>query len=528
MFDRYTETARRAVFFARYEVSQLGGTQMDTQHLLLGILQADRPLALGLLKTTVAIDAIRERIRAESSHPEKPATSVDLPLSADCKRVLEHAADESKRLNHEHIGPAHLLLGMLRETSGIALKILLEAGVTIPGLEQEAILRPPTPRHKFAAVIPPGSRDLTEEARDGAPGPLIGREREMESMVRILSRRTRNNVVLIGESGVGKNTIVRGLARSIADGVAPAGLTERKILEFDATTLFEMGRNPRLRGVNLPENSILYVQGLFDLAGKGVGGSALDALHALPPVHGVQCIATGTPFGLRLTQERAARLASQFEVVSVLPPKEDEAIAIVKGVKSQYEKFHGVVITDEAVEAAVSASRWFLRHRQLPDRAIDLIDEAAARVKLRRENDPPEIAEIQRSIRRIAQQMENAIANHEFTQAKSYAEEERRERETLQRIRGEPKAPSNAVTAEDVVETIAARANVPVSAVQSRLQVEDVERLDLVAKQLATQLPAGGEQWVDSLTAYLAGCSADEVDHLVNAIRAAKAQIDAQ
>jgi len=263
----------------------------------------------------------------------------------------------------------------------------------------------------------------------------------MESVIRILSRRTRNNVVLIGESGVGKSAILRGLAQLIADGVAPASLTERKILAFDAATLFEMGRNSRLLDVNLPENSVLYVQGLFDLAGKGVGGSALEALPALPPVRGVRCIATGTPFGLRLTQERAARLASQFEVVSVLPPKEDEAIAIVKGVKSQYEKFHGVVIMDEAVEAAVSASRWFLRHRQLPDRVIDLIDEAAARVKLRCERDPPDIAEIQRRIRRIVRQMENAVGNHEFTQAKSHAEEERRERETLQRMRAELKPP---------------------------------------------------------------------------------------
>ncbi|HXP86929.1 MAG TPA: Clp protease N-terminal domain-containing protein [Bryobacteraceae bacterium] len=144
MFEQYTETARRAVFFARYEVSQLGGPCMDTEHLLLGIFHADPPLTLRLLKTQAAIDAIRERIRKQSSHPEKSATTVDLPLSADCKRVLEHAADEAKRLNQDHIGPAHLLQGMLRETSGIALKILLDAGVTIPGLEQEAILRPPT------------------------------------------------------------------------------------------------------------------------------------------------------------------------------------------------------------------------------------------------------------------------------------------------------------------------------------------------------------------------------------------------
>jgi ATP-dependent Clp protease ATP-binding subunit ClpC len=536
VFQRYTETARQAIFFARYEVSHLGGKNIETEHLLLGVLRSDSDLALRVLKAPAAIESIRKRVEDQSSRPEKSATSVDLPLSHESKRVLERGADEANRLKHEHIGAEHLLMGMLREKNCVAAKILGEAGVTLAIVEQEVTRSPRASALSKAgasptssSLPPPDFRDLTEEARNGTLGPLIGRESELESVMRILSRRTRNNAVLVGESGVGKSTIVHGLAQRIADGVAPANLAHRTILAIDASALIDARLDSEPSEFSLPANSIIYVRGLFDLAGKGSAWSAVEALHVLEPhlADGrVQCIATAVPFGLRLTMERAERLASHFEVVSVLPPKEDEAIRILEGVKSQYEKFHGVVIGDEALEAAVSASRWFLRYRQLPDRAIDLIDEAAARVKLRRVSDPPEIAEIERRIRLIVREMENAIANHEFTKAKSYSDEEKRERAELQRQRADLSAPANVVTAEDVLETVAARANVPVSAVRGRLQDKDAERLDLVAKELARQLPAGGEQWVDSLTAYLAGCSAEELEHLLSAIRAAKARID--
>jgi ATP-dependent Clp protease ATP-binding subunit ClpC len=540
VFQRYTETARKAIFFARYEVSHLGGKHIETEHLLLGVLRSDSDLALRVLKEPVAVESIRKRIEDQSSRPEKSVASVDLPLSNESKRVLAHGADEANRLKHERIGAEHLLMGMLREKNCVAAKILGEAGVTLATVRQEVTRSMPESALGKAdaspapsAQPPPDFRDLTEEARNGTLGPLIGRESELESVMRILSRRTRNNAVLVGESGVGKSTIVHGLAQRIADGIAPANLAHRTILAIDASALIDARLDSEPSEFRLPENSIIYVRGLFDLAGKGSAWSSVEALHVLEPhlaAGRVHCIATGTPFGLRLTLERAERLASHFEVVSVLPPKEDEAIRILQGVKSQYEKFHGVVIGDEALEAAVSASRWFLRHRQLPDRAIDLIDEAAARVKLRRESHPPEIAEIERRIRLIVRQMESAIANREFTKAKSYSEEEKQERAKLERQRGDQSTdlnvPTNVVTAEDVLETVATRANILVSALQSRLQDKDVERLDLVAKELIKQLPAGGERWVDSLTAYLADCSVEEMERLLSAIRAAKARID--
>jgi len=315
------------------------------------------------------------------------------------------------------------------------------------------------------------------------------------------------------------------LAQRIADGIVPETLSERPILAIDASSLIS---NPSL--VPNRPNAILYVQGLYDLAGKGAGWSVVEAIRVLEPhlTHGgMQCIATGTPFGLRLTVERAESLARQFEVVPVMAPTEEEAIRMVSGVKEQYEKFHGVVFTDEAIETAVVASRWFLRHRHLPDRAIDLIDDAGARVKLRSGSEPPAIIEIRKRLRMVVRLMENAIANHEFDMARIYSEEERKERQNLQRLRDElgQTPQSNVVSPEDIVEAVASRAGVPVEAVRSLLARKEVEPVESVARELAAQFPVGGREWAEALAAWLAGCSMDEAEKLASAIRTAKARL---
>ena len=541
MFERYTE---KAIFAARYEASQFGSESIETEHLLLGILRTDGRLAMRLLKVPGKIESIREQIEKQVPRREKISTSVDLPLSHECKRVMAYGAEEAERLNHNHIAEEHLCLGLLREQGSVASKIMVANGLTAAQLKQEVVGLSPegTTARKpdLVSSVTGGARDLTAAARDGALSPLIGRERELERTIQTLSRRTRNNPVLIGEPGVGKNAIVHGLAQRIAGGDVPAILADRPILAIDANSLISSGQSGGTHEVtaHLTEaanrvNAILYIQGLFDLAGKSGAWSVLEAVHVLEPQlaqGGLQCIATGTPFGLRLTLERAETLASHFEVVSVLPPNEEEAIRIVAGVKEQYEKFHGVVVTNQAIEAAVFASRWFLRHRQLPDRAIDLIDEAGARVRLRRESEPREIVEIQKRIRLVTRHMENAIANHEFDKARLHSEEECKERQNLQRLRGELKQhpQSDIVTAEDIVEAVAARAGVPVSVVKSVLEVKGVEKLELIAKELAAQVPFGDRQWSEGLAAYLAGCTAEEAEKLAQAIRVAKAKIDLQ
>ncbi len=393
--------------------------------------------------------------------------------------------------------PRHLLLGLLREEKCLGAKILLERGVLLALLEQ-------ADAPKKSSPPPDDFRDLTAAARKGELGPLIGREHEVERAIQILSRRTRNSLVLVGESGVGKNAIAQGLAQRIADGVAPPLLTDRTVLAMDASALIGPRQDEQLLDFAGHTNAILYVHGLFDLAENRSAWGVMETIRAIEVFissSGRQCIATGTPLGLRLTRERAESLTRLFEVVPVLPPDEEQAVRMVSGAKQQYETFHGVVFAEGSIEAAVSASRWFLRHRQLPDRAFDLIDEAGTRVALRCHSEPPEISEIQLRIKLITREMESAIADHRFDAARVYSEQEREERKKLQSLRKKLKRtpPSNIVTPEDIIDTVAERAGVSVTAVKSLLQAKDVERVELLAKELAAQVPGGGREWIESL-----------------------------
>jgi ATP-dependent Clp protease ATP-binding subunit ClpC len=538
MFERYTETARQAIFAARFQASQFGGEYIEPEHLLLAILHTDGQLALRILKTPEKLESIRERIEKGFSRKQSVSTSMDIPLSPKCKRALAYGAEEAERSNHKYLAVEHLLIGLMREEKTVASKLMAENGVTVSQLRQEVVrlslAGPSAAGPGGVSSLTETSRDLTAAAHDGALSPLIGREPELERTVQILSRRTKRNPVLIGEPGVGKNALVHGLAQRIADGAVPAALAERSILAIDAASLISSrhsGSQPsNFFEIASQSNAILYIQGLFDLAGKGAGWGALEAIHVLEPQLApgkLQCIATGTPFGLRLTVERAEALAGHFEVVSVLPPSEEHAIRILSGVKDQYEKFHGVVITNEAIEAAVSASRWFVRHRHLPDRAIDLIDEAGARVKVRCESEPREIVEIRKRLRRIVRQMELAIASHEFDKAQLHSDEERKERQNLQRLSEELKEnpQSNILGPEEIMEVVAERAGAPVSVVKNVVAVKEVEQSESIAKALAAQCPLG-QACVDTLAAYLAGCSPEEADKLAQAIRSAKGATD--
>jgi len=480
MFEKFTETARKVIFHARYEASKFGSEHIETEHLLLGILRTDGFLALRLLKTPDKVESIREQIEKQFPRREKISTSVDLPVSQQCKLVLTYAVEEAERLNDEHIATGHLLLALLRVEDCGASRIMSEHGLTSSQVEQALLpgANPPSVGPVPVLPLPPNSRDLTALARSGKLNPLTGREHELDRIVQILSRRARNNPVLIGEPGVGKNALIEGLAQRIADGAAPRFLADRPILAIDAASLLS---RPGVRLPAFPErpDAILYVQGLFDLAAKGTDWSVLESVRVLEPrlSQGVQCIATGTPFGLRMTTERVESLARHFEVVPVLPPTEEEAIRMVAGVKEQYEKFHGVAIANEAIETAVAASRWFLRHRRLPDRAIDLIDDAAACVRLR----------------------------HEMK-----------------------RSTTTVVSPEDVIEAVAMRARVPVSAVESLLRFKTIEPLESVTRELAAQFPIGGLEWADALTAWLAGCSPTDAESLALAIRSAKLRLTQQ
>jgi|SRR5579871_75646 len=530
MFERYTEPARRSIFFARYEASMFGSDYIETEHLLLGLLRENAPMTIRFVGSDAKVEAIRMQI--QKHYAERPAKkySVDLPLSHECKRALAYGAEEAERLNQKQIGPEHLLSGLCRAEKSAGAKYMVELGLTVEKLKQEAEKAAESTAARASETLSPiekASRDLSAAARAGQLGPLVGREREVERALQILYRRTRNNPALIGESGVGKTAILEGLAQRIVDSGVASTFANRPILAIDATQLIAP-RGPERKPFQLTTqgNVILCIEGLFDLAGTGSGWAVTEAIRILEPhlSHGiVQCIATGTPAGLRQTLDKAEALARHFEVIQILPPDESETLQIIETRKEQLARFHRVIFGDGAIETAVTVARQFLFDRQLPERVIDLLDEAGARAKLRCETEPAEIVAARQRIRRVQREMENAIGNHDFEAARKWAEEEKTEREILAAFQEKFKqsAPSNVVTPDDIVGAAADRANASIVAVRKVLEQGNEEELTGIVKAVAGVVPEGSA-WIPFLAAYLAGCTPDDLEKLIAAIRAAK------
>lgn len=536
MFERYTQQARRAVFRARHEASQCGSTVIETEHLLVGILREDQELTRHLLLSTANIDTIQQRVRKAFEGRKPTSTSVDLPFSASGRRCLTYAAQEAEGLKHAHVGADHLLLGISREESSTAAGILREYGLGPDRLRLESIQRAAPPVvEKGAAAAPAAIRNLVEEARTEETGPLVGRERELERIIHILSRRTRNHVVLIGDAGVGKTAIVEGLAQRMAEGNVPSSLQNRRLLALDASSLLA-GRPGALHGgaddvlslVRDPDNTILFVRGLFNLPSAGSAWAVVEAMHALEPqlaLTRMQSIATGSLAGFRAALEKAGMLARRFEAVPVAAVSEKDAIEIVSSLKVKFERFHGVTFGEGAIETAVYASGPFLPGRALPDRAIDLMDEAAVAVRLRKELEPPEMAEIRKRIRRHAREMENAIGRHEFDVARHHSDEQQKEQENLEWLQNQPKPPEVAqgsVTPADILAAVAMRVGAPLAAVERVFQSARASEFQQWSRELAALPSAEPREWLPFLCAYLARCPEAEAEALARAILAGK------
>src|SRR5690242_13452998 len=398
MFERYTEKARRVIFFARYEASQFGAPAIEPEHLLLGLMREDKTLTGRFFpRAQITIEAIRREIEGRTLLRERIPTSVELPLAPETKRVLHYSHEESDRLQHRHIGTEHLLLGLLREERSMAAQILFERGLRLAAVRDE-IARQSGADARHRKDIPhllEFSRDLTEDASNDRLDPLIGREAEIERVVHILCRRTKNNPVLIGEPGVGKTAIVEGLAQRIVRGEVPSFLENKRILSLDislivAGTKYRGQFEERLKQImrELIDNPqyIVFIDELHTLVGAGSAEGSLDAANILKPALSrgeIQCIGATTPAEFRKSIEKDRSLERRFQAVKVPPPSEDEAVSILAGVRERYESFHQVRYTDEALEAAVRQSTRYIPDRFLPDKAIDVIDEAGARVKLR-------------------------------------------------------------------------------------------------------------------------------------------------
>src|SRR6059058_2633656 len=399
MFERYTERARRVIFFARYEASQFGSTTIETEHLLLGLIREDKNLTNRFLRNHSSIESIRKEIEGRTTIREKVSTSIDLPLSNECKRILAYAAEEAERLNHRHIGTEHLLLGILREEKCVAAEILHERGLRLNAIREElarsVVDRQTLIKPKETPLLSEFSRDLTQAAMDGALDPLVGRDAEIDRVIQILCRRTKNNPVLIGDPGVGKTAIVEGLAQRIVDGEVPSFLADKRILVLDLSLIvagtkyrgqFEERLKTIMKELVDNPNTVVFIDELHTLVGAGSAEGSLDAANILKPALSrgeIQCIGATTPAEYRKSIEKDRSLERRFQAVKVPPPTEKEAVSILDGVRERYEAFHQVRYTDEALEAAVRQSTRYIPDRFLPDKAIDVIDEAGARVKLR-------------------------------------------------------------------------------------------------------------------------------------------------
>src|SRR5438552_8850048 len=498
MFERYTERARRVLFFARYEASQLGSISIETEHLLLGLIREGKGLTSRIFaRSHLSLENIRKEIEGRTVFREKVSTSVEIPFSAETKRVLQFAAEEADRLLHNYIGTEHLLLGILREERSVAASILMEKGMRLHTVREDIVQllneKTTLTRVKETPLLAEFSRDLTEAAMKNVLDPLVGRDYELERVQQVLCRRTKNNAVLIGEPGVGKTAIVEGLAQKIVYGDVPHFLADKRILALDislivAGTKYRGQFEERLKAImkELTENPniIVFIDELHTLVGAGSAEGSLDAANILKPALSrgeIRCIGATTPGEYRKYIEKDRSLERRFQAVKVDPPSEVDATKILFGIKDRYEKFHAVTYTDDSINFAVSHSNRYIPDRFLPDKAIDLIDEAGARVKLRQTSLPEEITEVQKRIKFIVHRMENAIANHEFEKARFYSDEERKERENLRALREKyhlDESSTGVVGREDIEDVVSRWTGVPITSIkeeesQKLLRIEE-------------------------------------------------------
>lgn len=404
MFERYTERSRRVIFFARYEALQYGSQVIAPEHLLLGLLREDKNLTSRFFpfSPTVSVETIRRDIEQRIVLRERIAQSTELHLSPLTKRVLFYANEESRQLKDRHIGPEHLLLGLLREERSLAAEILFSYGLRPHDVRDELTRRAAIPGLFPAAADPQRSpalseftRDLTSDAADGRLDPLIGREEEIERLVEILCRRTKNNPVLIGEAGVGKTAIIEGLAQRIVHKEVPTFLENKRILALDLSLIvagtkyrgqFEERLKKIMAELQKDDDLIIFIDELHTLVGAGSAEGTLDAANILKPALSrgeMQCIGATTPAEYRRSIAKDRALERRFQGIKVEPPSEDEARRIVEGIVERYEAFHQVRYTKPALAAAVKQSNRYISDRFLPDKAIDVLDQAGARAKLR-------------------------------------------------------------------------------------------------------------------------------------------------
>ncbi len=501
MFERFTERARKVVYLAQQEAARLGHNVVGTEHLLLGLVVEGEGVAAKALEV---IDISLERIRQEVEKiigSGEPNPFGEIPFTPRAKRVLELAVDEGRQMGHNYVGTEHILLGLIREGEGVAAQVLKNLGADLEKVRKQVITLLGGGANAFSGQPNQGKaanrtqtlnqfgRDLTDLAKIGKLDPVIGRENEIERVIQVLSRRTKNNPVLIGEPGVGKTAIAEGLAQKIINGNVPEILKNKRVVTLDLGAMvagskyrgeFEERLKKVMEEIRNSGDVILFIDELHTLIGAGAAEGAIDAANILKPALArgeMQCIGATTLDEYRKHVEKDAALERRFQPIMVGEPTVDETKLILKGLRDRYEAHHRVKITDEAIEAAVQLSNRYITDRFLPDKAIDLIDEAASRVRLRTTITPPDLKELEDQVNKLQQEKEAAIKNEEFEKAAKLRDEEQKLRQQLddlvnnwknKRSKLEPN-----VGEEEIAHVVSSWTGVPVT----KLHQEETERL---------------------------------------------------
>jgi ATP-dependent Clp protease ATP-binding subunit ClpC len=498
-FDKFTDRARKVLTLAQDEAQRFNHNYIGTEHLLLGLVREGEGVAARVLENmNVELSKVRTAVEFIIGRGDRPVVG-EVGLTPRAKRVIELAIDEARRLGHNYIGTEHLLLGLVREGEGIAAGVLESLGVNLDKvrhqvihvLSQSSSVSPAqeTKRPSKTPTLDQLGINLTDAARANKLDPVIGREKEIERVIQILSRRTKNNPALIGEPGVGKTAIAEGLAHRIVSGDVPETLMDKRVLTLDIGSLvagtkyrgeFEERLKKIIEELRSSSDSVLFIDELHTLVGAGAAEGAIDAANILkPPLSRgeLQCIGATTLDEYRKYIEKDAALERRFQPVMVDEPTVDEAMDILFGIRSRYEEHHRVTISDEAVRAAVDLSVRYVADRALPDKAIDLIDEAGSRVRLRKASAPPEIREAQHDLEEVTRQKDEAIAGQDYEAAARLRDEESQGKEKIEKMRDawheEVAKETPVVTEEDIAQVVSMWTGIPVI----RISAEESERL---------------------------------------------------